>query len=219
VAKEIARIEYITTPLESHDFPKNKTEQNRNAGMPSNSHQITDLLIAWSDGNKHAQDQLMPLIHDELRRIARRYLQREGEAHTLETGALVNEAYLRLIDQTTPWRNRAHFLGIAARMMRRILVDHARAHLYAKRGGAVEHISLTEAEGVAGGANDLLKIDEALLALSQVDPRQGQIVELKFFAGMTIDEIAEVTGISTATIEREWRFARAWLSDQLTTHA
>jgi RNA polymerase sigma factor (TIGR02999 family) len=177
--------------------------------------QVTQLLLDWNNGNAAARDELIPIVYDELRRIARRHLRREGPAHTLQTGALVNEAYLRLIDQSAPWRNRAHFFGIAAQMMRRILVDHARAHLYAKRGAGAQKVSLTEAEGLAAGADDLVALNDALLALAEVDPRQGKIVELKFFAGMTIDEIAEVTGISTATIEREWRSARAWLIDEM----
>jgi RNA polymerase sigma factor (TIGR02999 family) len=177
--------------------------------------QVTQLLLDWNSGNAAARDELIPIVYEELRRIARRHLRREGPSHTLQTGALVNEAYLRLIDQSAPWRNRAHFFGIAAQMMRRILVDHARAHLYAKRGGGAQQVSLTEAEGLAAGAEDLVALNDALLALAEVDPQQSKIVELKFFAGMTIDEIAEVTGISTATIEREWRSARAWLSGEL----
>lgn len=159
----------------------------------------------------------MPVVYDELHQIAQRHLRREGPRHTLQTSALVNEAYLRLIDQTVPWRNRAHFFGIAAQMMRRILVDHARAHLYAKRGGGAQQVSLAEAAGLAGRAADLIALDDTLQSLAELDPQQGKIVELKFFAGMTIEEIAEVCGISTATVEREWRAARAWLSDELSS--
>jgi RNA polymerase sigma factor (TIGR02999 family) len=179
------------------------------------SEQVTQLLLDWNSGNEAARDELIPIVYDELRRIARRHLRGEARSHTLQTGALVNEAYLRLIDQAAPWRNRAHFFGIAAQMMRRILVDHARAHLYAKRGAGAEQVSLTEAEGLVAGAEDLVALNDALLVLAEVDPQQSKIVELKFFAGMTIDEVAEATGISTATIEREWRSARAWLSDEL----
>lgn len=181
----------------------------------SATQQVTQLLLDWNSGNQDALEELMPIVYDELRRIAQRYLRREGPAHTLQTAALVNEAYLRLIDQSAPWRNRAHFFGIAAQMMRRILVDHARAHLYAKRGGGAEQVSLSEADGLASGAEELVALNDALASLSEIDSRQGKIVELKFFAGMTIDEIAEVTGISTATVEREWRSARAWLSGEL----
>jgi len=176
---------------------------------------MTQLLQDCSSGNQKALDELMPIVYDELRRIARRHLRREGPAHTLQTSALVNEAYLRLINQTAQWRNRAHFFGIAAQMMRRILVDHARAHLYAKRGGGAQQLSLTEADGLAAGAQDVVNLNEALLSLTEIDPRQSRIVELKFFAGMTIEEIAEVTELSTATVEREWRSARAWLSGEL----
>jgi RNA polymerase sigma factor (TIGR02999 family) len=179
------------------------------------TNQVTQLLIDWNNGNPAALDQLMPAVYDELHRIARRHLRREERGHTLQTSALVNEAYLRLIDQTVPWRNRAHFFGIAAQMMRRILVDHARAHLYAKRGGGALQVSLAEADGLAARAADLIALDDVLHSLAELDPQQGKIVELKFFAGMTIQEIAEVVGISTATVEREWRAARAWLSDEL----
>lgn len=177
--------------------------------------QVTQLLIDWNNGNPAALDQLMPVVYDELHRIAQRHLRREGPGHTLQTSALVNEAYLRLIDQHAPWRNRAHFLGIAAQMMRRILVDHARSHLYAKRGGGIQQVSLAEADGLPARAADLVALDDVLQSLTEIDPQQGKIVELKFFAGMTIQEIAEVVGISTATVEREWRTARAWLSAEL----
>jgi RNA polymerase sigma-70 factor (ECF subfamily) len=182
--------------------------------MPT-PHEVTQLLIEWNNDNPAALDRLMPVVYDELHRIAQRHLRREGPGHTLQTSALVNEAYLRLIDQTVPWRNRAHFFGVAAQMMRRILVDHARAHLYAKRGGGAQQVSLAEVDGLAGRAANLVALDDALLSLAEMDPQQGKIVELKFFAGMTIEEIAEVVGISTATVEREWRAARAWLSDEL----
>jgi RNA polymerase sigma factor (TIGR02999 family) len=181
----------------------------------SATNQVTQLLIDWNNGNPAGLDQLMPIVYDELHRIAQRHLRREGPGHTLQTSALVNEAYLRLIDQTVPWRNRAHFFGIAAQMMRRILVDHARAHLYAKRGGGAQQVSLAEAADLAGRAADLVVLDDALLSLAGIDPQQSKIVELKFFAGMTIEEISEVVGISTATVEREWRAARAWLSGEL----
>ena len=182
--------------------------------MPS-TEQVTELLIDWNNGNPAALDQLMPMVYDELHRIARRHLRREAPGHTLQTSALVNEAYMRLIDQTVTWRNRAHFFGIAAQMMRRILVDHARAHLYAKRGGGAQQVSLAEAADLVRNSADLIALDEALQSLAGIDPQQSKVVELKFFAGMTIEEISEVMGISTATVEREWRFARAWLSGEL----
>lgn len=182
--------------------------------MPS-TEQVTELLIDWNNGNPAALDQLMPMVYDELHRIARRHLRREAPGHTLQTSALVNEAYMRLIDQTVTWRNRAHFFGIAAEMMRRILVDHARAHLYEKRGGGAQQVSLAEAADLVKHSADLIALDEALVSLAGIDPQQSKVVELKFFAGMTIEEISEVMGISTATVEREWRFARAWLSGEL----
>ena len=184
-------------------------------GKMAATEQVTQLLLDWNRGNDAALDQLMPIVYDELRRIARRHLKRERRSHTLQTSALVNEAYLRLIDQSTAWQNRAHFFGIAAQMMRRILVDHARSHLYAKRGAGARQVSLAEAAVVAGPAGDLIALDDALLSLAEIDPQQSKVVELKFFAGMTTAEIAAVTGCSTATVEREWRAARAWLSVQL----
>src|SRR5262245_48454925 len=136
--------------------------------------QVTKLLLDWNSGNEAALEELMPIVYDELREIARRHLRRDKAAHTLQTGALVNEAYLRLIDQSAPWRNRAHFFGIAAQMMRRILVDHARAHLYAKRGAGAQQVSLAEAEGLIDNAAELVALNEALLSLAEADPRQAR---------------------------------------------
>ena len=179
---------------------------------------ITQLLIDWGKGDQAALEKLMPLVYDELRRLASNYLRRERATHTLQPTALVNEAYLKLVDQrNAKWQNRAHFFGISAQLMRRILVDHARQHQAAKRGGSnQQRLSITSAEQVAKQPEiDLLALNEALEELTQMDPQQAQIVELKFFGGLSIDETAEVLGISHATVERDWKMARAWLRRQL----
>ena len=178
---------------------------------------ITQLLIAWSDGNREAVEELLPLVYGELRRLASRYLRHERTDHTLQPTALVHEAYLRLIDQRkVRWRNRAHFFGIAAQVMRRILVDHARAHAAQKRGAGWEHIPLVE-ERLPSGAGDVdvVALDDALERLAAMDPQQARIVELRYFGGLTIDEVAEVTQISSATVVREWTMAKAWLRAEL----
>ena len=183
---------------------------------PSTAH-ITQLLIAWSDGNRDAIEDLLPLVYEELRRLASRYLRHEASGHTLQPTALVHEAYMRLIDQRrVRWRNRAHFFGIAAQIMRRILVDHARAHGAQKRGADWEHIPLVE-ERLPSGADDVdvVALDEALKGLAAVDPQQARIVELRYFGGLTIEEVAEVTRISPATVVREWTMAKAWLRAEL----
>lgn len=158
-------------------------------------------------------ESLMPLVYDELRRLARAYMRRESPGNTLQPTALVNEAYLRLIDQReVRWQNRAHFFGIAAQLMRRILVDRARRHHAAKRGGAGQRVSLEEVNAaVSDNEVDLISLDDALEKLAALDPQQSRVVELKFFGGLTIEEIAEVLGISPATIKREWSLAKAWL--------
>ena len=179
---------------------------------------ITQLLIDWGKGDQAALEQLMPLVYSELRRLASNYLRRERGEHTLQPTALVNEAYLKLVDQRNPkWQNRTHFFGIAAQLMRRILVDHARQHQAVKRGGAEQQrISLTGAEALAQQPEvDLLALNEALDELAKMDPQQSRIVELKFFGGLSIEEIAEVLGIGHATVERDWKLARAWLRRQL----
>jgi RNA polymerase sigma factor (TIGR02999 family) len=179
---------------------------------------ITQLLVDWGKGDQAALEKLMPLVYDELRRLASNYLRRERATHTLQPTALDNEAYLKLVDQrNAKWQNRAHFFGISAQLMRRILVDHARQHQAAKRGGSnQQRLSITSAERVAKQPEvDLLALNEALEELTQMDPQQAQIVELKFFGGLSIDETAEVLGISHATVERDWKMARAWLRRQL----
>ena len=179
---------------------------------------ITQLLVDWGKGDQAALEKLMPLVYDELRRLASNYLRRERATHTLQPTALVNEAYLKLVDQRdAKWQNRAHFFGISAQLMRRILVDHARQHQAAKRGGSnQQRLSITSAERFAKQPEvDLLALNEALEELTQMDPQQAQIVELKFFGGLSINETAEVLGIGHATVERDWKMARAWLRRQL----
>lgn len=175
---------------------------------------ITELLIDWGRGDQAALERLMPLVYDELRRLAINYLRRERAGHTLQPTALVNEAYLKLVDQkNAKWQNRAQFFGISAQLMRRILVDHARQHQAAKRGGSKQQrLSITSAERIVKQPEvDLLALNEALDELTKMDPQQGRIVELKFFGGLSIEETAEVLGISHATVERDWKMARAWL--------
>ncbi len=180
--------------------------------------EISRILQEWSDGRQNASDELMPLVYDELRRQAARYLRRERPGHTLQTTALIHETYLKLVDQrNVDWQNRAHFFGIAAQAMKRILVDYAKARHRHKRGGAAENLPIDEARFVASGEKsvDLVALDEALGRLAQLDSQQAQIVELKFFGGFTIDEIAETLRISPATVKREWNSAKAWLHGEI----
>jgi RNA polymerase sigma factor (TIGR02999 family) len=179
--------------------------------------EVTQLLNAWSKGDARALEQLAPLVESELRRVAQAYLSREGPGHTLQPTALINEAYLRLIEwNTTEWRGRAHFYAVAAKMMRRVLVNHALTHETRKRGGEAVLVSLVEAEAVADQENaDVIELDAALIRLAQFDPRKSQLVELRFFGGLTAEEAAEVMGSSLRSIEREWRLARAWLFREL----
>jgi RNA polymerase sigma factor (TIGR02999 family) len=174
---------------------------------------ITQLLVAWSEGDRGALDELVPLVHAELRRIARNYMRGERKGHTLQTTALINEAYLRLVDQKqVRWQNRAHFLAIASEMMRRILVDYARRRQYQKRGAGAVQVTLSEAaELVNERSPDLVALDEALKSLAEIDPRRSRVVELRFFGGLSIEETAEVLKVSTTTVERDWTIAKAWL--------
>jgi RNA polymerase sigma factor (TIGR02999 family) len=180
-------------------------------------HEITQLLAEWSEGNQAALDQLYPLVYNELRRLAHGYLRRERKGHTLQTTALINEAYLRLVDQkNVHWANRSHFFGISAKIMRRILIDHARRYDYAKRGGGAQRISLDEAAIVAKQrGRALLMLDEALTSLAKIDPRRSQVVELRYFGGLNNEEIAGVLKISENTVMRDWNMARAWLYQEL----
>src|ERR1700687_3562247 len=175
--------------------------------------EITQLLIAGSNGSQDALEQLFPLVYEELRRLAHRYMSRERPGHTLQTTAVVHEAYLRLIDQKhVQWQNRAHFFAIAAQMMRRILITHAQSHAYAKRGGGAVKVSLDEAAIMSKErAGELIALDEALKSLTAIDPRRSQVVELRFFGGLSNEEIAEVLRISPNTVTRDWNVAKAWL--------
>ena len=180
---------------------------------------LTQLLIDWSKGDEVALEKLVPLVDSELRRLARRYLAREHPGHTLQTSALINEAYIRLIDQNSvQWQNRTHFFAVAAQVIRHILIDHARAHLYAKRGGGAPRVPLDEVEvGNDQRAAELVALDDALNTLAKLDPRKSKIIELRFFGGLTIEETAEALKTSTKTVNREWRTAKAWLHHEMTT--
>jgi len=186
--------------------------------MPAEAN-ITELLVGYGRGDKEALDKLMPIVYDELRRQAARYLRREQAGHTLQTTALIHEAYVRLVDQrNVHWQNRAHFFGIAAQMMRRILVDHARTKKRAKRGGSGVRVSLADADiAVKSQDLDVVAIDEALNRLAELDLQQSRVVELRFFSGLTVEETAEVMGISPATVKRDWSMAKAWLHRELSS--
>lgn len=179
--------------------------------------EITQLLQDWSGGDQTALDRLMPLVYDELHRLAHQYMRREKAGHLLQTSALINEAYVRLVDQPQiRWENRSHFFGIAARLMRLILVDEARKRNSAKRGGGAIQVSLAEATNVPREqAASVIALDDALKSLEAIDSRQGEIVELRFFGGLSIEETAEVLSVSPGTVMRDWTFARAWLRQQM----
>lgn len=183
----------------------------------SSSTRINRLLANWAQGNEQARDALIPMVYGELRRLARRHLWRERPDHTLQSAALVNEAYLRLVRQDAPqWQNRAHFFGVAAQLMRHILVDHARNRVAGKRGGGAPRLVLDPELAPAQNPEiDVVALDDALGRLSALDPQQGQLIELRFFGGLSIEEAAVVLGISPATVKREWATARAWLRREL----
>lgn len=186
--------------------------------MPAPSSQaVTRLLLAWGEGDEAALEQLMPVVHDELRRLARRHMGHERPGHTLQATALVNEAYLRLIDvKQVQWQNRAHFFAMSSRLMRRILVDFARSRHYQKRGGGAQKVTFDEALVVSderGG--DLLALDDALVALAAVDPRKSQVVEMRFFGGLSVEETAEALHVSVDTVMRDWKMAKVWLLREL----
>jgi RNA polymerase sigma factor (TIGR02999 family) len=185
-------------------------------GAPSQK-QITQMLVDWGNGDQAALEKLTPLVYEELHRLARLYMRRERPGHTLQTSALVNEAYIRLIDwKNIHWQNRAHFFGVSAQLMRRILVDFARSRNYAKRGGAARDISLEEAMIVSQDKDvDLVELNDALDSLAVLNERQSRVVELRFFGGLQLDEIAEVLKISVGTVRRDWSLARAWLHREL----
>lgn len=174
---------------------------------------VTELLLEWQQGDSGALDKLTPLVYDELRRIAHRYVQRERDGHTLETTALVNEAYLRLVGgQQIEWQNRAHFFAVTAQVMRHVLIDHARRRHYAKRGGEAQQVSLEDASVMSHQrAAELVALDEALEELAKLDPRKGRVVELRYFGGLSLEETADVLEVSPMTVRRDWRAAKAWL--------
>jgi len=192
---------------------------NRLSGMTPSLDEVTQLLLDWSNGNEAALERLTPLVYEELHRLAHRHMRRERPGHTLQTSALVNEAYVRLIDQqSVHWQNRAQFYSIASRLMRRILVDHARAHNRRKRGGGALQVSLDEAAVVSQErAAELIALDEALSSLAAIDQRKTQVVELRFFGGMSVEETAEVLKVSAVTVMRDWSTAKAWLKRAIDT--
>jgi RNA polymerase sigma factor (TIGR02999 family) len=185
--------------------------------MAESNEAITELLLAWGNGDESALERLMPMVYAELRRLAHHYMNRERGGHTLQTTALVNEAYLKLIDSSrVRWQNRAHFFAVSAQLMRRILVDFARSRHYQKRGGAARQVSLDEALVVsAARGDDLVALDDALTALAAIDKRKSEVVELRFFGGLSVEETAEVLKVSPDTVMRDWRLAKAWLLREL----
>jgi RNA polymerase sigma-70 factor, ECF subfamily len=173
---------------------------------------VTDLLLAWADGDQLALERLVPLVHSELHRLARRYMRREPAGHSLQTTALVNETYLRLVDASrVEWQDRAHFFALCGRLMRRILVDHARSRRYLKRGGGAMRVTLSDGLGLSERTTDLIALDDALTALAAIDPRKSQVVEMRFFAGLSVAETAEALSISSETVMRDWKLAKVWL--------
>lgn len=181
---------------------------------------LTQLLIRWSNGDEGALNQLVPYVEKELHRIAHWHMTREDKTHTLQTTALVNEAYLKLIDQSVKWQNRAHFFAIASQLMRRILVDHARTQLRAKRGGGISHINLNDALLDAKQPSpDIIALDFALKKLWEIDPQKCRIVEMRYFGGLTVEEIAEVLRVAPSTIARHWAMAKAWLRREISAEA
>lgn len=177
---------------------------------------VTEMLLEWRSGNEAALEQLMPLVYDELRRLAGRCMKSERREHTLQATALVNEAYIRLVDMKISWQDRAHFFAVAARLMRRLLVDHARAHHRAKREGDAVKVSLDDAIEISSGpASNVIAIDEALTRLAEFDQRKSEILELRYFGGLSNEEVAEALGVSRATVQRDLRLAKAWLTREL----
>ena len=180
--------------------------------------EVTQLLIAWSNGDEAARDELMPLVYEELHRLAHRHIRKERPGHTLQTSALVNEAFVRLVDQkNVHWQSRAHFFAIAAQMMRRILVDYARNRRYAKRGGDAQRVTWNDELIVSDQRSaDVVALDEALTDLANIDERKSKVVELRFFGGLSIEETAEVLAVSPGTVMRDWTLAKAWLKRAMT---
>lgn len=183
----------------------------------SPSHDVTQLLVAWSQGDRAALDELTPLVYDELKRLAHRYMRRENPGHSLQTTALVNEAYLRLTEgKPVNWQDRTHFFAVSANVMRRILIDMANSRNAQKHGGGVRHVALEEALVVAAGRDaDLLALDDALKALAEIDPRKSRVVELRYFGGLSVEETAAVLNVSPDTVMRDWKMAKAWLLKEM----
>jgi len=179
--------------------------------------EVTQLLLAWNEGDECALEKLVPLVYQELRRLAKRQMRRERPDHTVQTTALINEAYLQLVDiRNVHWQNRAHFFALCARLMRRILVDYARTRHYAKRGGGARPVSLDQSPAVSPApSKDLVAVDDALKALTKIDDRKAQVVELRFFGGLTVEESAEVLKVSPETVRRDWKLAKVWLLREL----
>ena len=191
-------------------------EDNRDGARKAAAPEVTQLLVAWGKGDQAAFDKLAPLVFEELRRVARRFMGKERVGHTLQATALVNEAYMRLVDvNKIQWQNRAHFFAMSARMMRRILVDSARARKYQKRGAGAHKVSLDEGMMVLEPGRDLVALDDALNELAKVDERKSKVVEMRFFGGLSVDEIAEVLKLSPASVQRDWRLAKPWLARQV----
>jgi RNA polymerase sigma-70 factor (ECF subfamily) len=195
----------------------NSEQPVRKETQAADNAQVSRLLRAWGNGDRAALDRLTPIVYKELRRLARRYMRGERPGHSLQTTALVNEAYIRLVDYSAMrWQDRAHFFAVSAQLMRRILVDHARRHNL-KRGGGVQHVSLDEAAMVDGDPDaDLVALDDAMNGLARIDARKVQVVEMRFFGGLSVEETAEVLKVSPVTVKRDWRAARAWLYRELT---
>jgi RNA polymerase sigma factor (TIGR02999 family) len=191
----------------------------RGPGNVSVSPPVTDLLLAWGCGDESAFDQLVPLVHAELHRLARRHMRGERSGHTLQTTALVNEAYLRLMDlKRVRWQDRAHFFAMSARLMRRVLVDHARSRQFVKRGGGARMTPFDDASMSVQPSVDLVALDDALGALAAIDPRKSKVVEMRFFAGFSVEETAAALHVSAETVMRDWRVAKAWLHRELQSH-
>ena len=199
---------------------ENSEQSAHNEAQATDNAEVSGLLRAWSEGDRAALDRLTPIVYDELRRLASRYMRGERTGHSLQTTALVNEAYMRLVDyKSMQWQNRAHFFAVSAQLMRRILVDHARRHNL-KRGGGVQHVSFEDTAEVGGDrAADLVALDEAMHALARIDPRKVQVVEMRFFGGLSVEETAEVLKVSPVTVMRDWNTAKAWLYRELTGEA
>jgi RNA polymerase sigma factor (TIGR02999 family) len=185
--------------------------------VTSTSESLTELLLEWRAGNSNALEKLAPLVFDELHRIAHRYMQRERDGHTLQTTALVNEAYVRLVgEKKIEWQDRSHFFAVMARVMRHVLTDHARRRSFAKHGGGTRQVSLPETDLMSlERAKELVELDEAMSQLATIDPRKNQVVELRYFGGLSLEETAEVLGVSVMTVRRDWRAAKAWLFREL----